>query len=591
MGLGLKRLKQGSGDCAVIFIHGVLSNGEKCWTHENGTYWPDLLVQDDALGDPSIFAYTYETGIFSADYNLDDVVADFRERIRNAGIEAGPRIVFVCHSMGGVVARRYLVRRQLDKDAFRAQTTFGLFLLASPSLGSEWANWLQPIAECLGHSQADAMRFSEQNSWLSALDNDFRALLHLKGNELHGRELIEDKFIVGRFFFAPKVVARISASHYFAHALKIAGSDHSSITKPEDTDALQHKALREFVKDLPKPQLDPARMAQTANDALNVLITNAKEPVIRETVGRFRGAFENANAQIMLLKQYKGLHDSLHKLQLTTETIEDVLDRSKANKAAAGTLGKYAVVLSGIAREAQKQIAGLPNSRFEQAWIKKLETYVVYMQRAAKPAATQGDIDQLANIGLSELLNQASRINQALTNCMASLRLDPLSESMRGIAEKLRPIANPQDRALQQLDAGSQAVDAMNRHLALLVSEHYEWQWFSNELDHAKLSSKHQPWVKMASWEEFKDRFTKLCDQDLNESWANELKQLMEEWIELTPSAEPNEAEKIAGENAFDAFYQDCLERFVHVDTELRDLSVQIASVAGSLNTVLTIIA
>ena len=79
MVLGLKRLKEGSGDCAVIFIHGILSDGDKCWTHDNGTYWPNLLVQSDSAGGAlSVFVYTYESDIFSADYDLDDVVADLR---------------------------------------------------------------------------------------------------------------------------------------------------------------------------------------------------------------------------------------------------------------------------------------------------------------------------------------------------------------------------------------------------------------------------------------------------------------------------------------------------------------------------------
>jgi pimeloyl-ACP methyl ester carboxylesterase len=588
MGLGLKRLKQGSGDCAVIFIHGVLSDGDKGWTHDNGTYWPDLLVQDDSLGDPSIFVYTYETGLFSADYDLDDIVADLRERMRKPGIEDKPIIVFVCHSMGGIVARRYLVRRQLDNDASRA-TTFGLFLVASPSLGSEWADWLQPIAEFLGHSQADALRFSKNNRWLDALDRDFRDLKESGSIKLHGRELIEDKFIVlHRAIFAPKIVARISGAMYFGKPLKIAGTDHVSIAKPENADALQQQALRDFIISLLKP--DPAKLVQTANEALNVLIAHANEPAIRETVGRFRGDFENASTQIMLLKKYKGLHDTLHKVQLMLDTIEDALNRSKANKAVAGTLGRHAVVLNGIAREARKQIPGLPNPRFEEAWIKKLETYASYMQRAARPSATQADIDQLANVGLRDLLNQSSRINQALTSHMASLRLEPLSQSMRAIAGKLRPVAKSGDKAFQQLDNGSEAVERLHRNLELLVSEHYEWQWFSNELDQAESSSKHRPQARMSSWPEFKERFTRLCGQNSNEAWANELKDLMAEWIEVTSSAELSDAEKIASENAFDAFYQACLERFVQVDTDLKDLSVQIASVAGNLNTVLTVI-
>jgi len=245
MDLGLKCVKEGSGDGAVVFIHGILSDGERCWKHPNGSYWPDLLAKADPRGILRIFVYTYESNIFSADYNLLDVVDDLRQRLRDAALENLPRIVFVCHSMGGIVARRYLVRRQLDSTG---STTFGLFLVASPSLGSEWANWLRPIAESFQHSQADALRFSKNNSWLDTLDRDFRDLKESGRLALHGRELIEDKFIVlNRFFLLPKVVERISGARYFGEALKIAGSDHSTIAKPKDDDALQHKALVEFI--------------------------------------------------------------------------------------------------------------------------------------------------------------------------------------------------------------------------------------------------------------------------------------------------------------------------------------------------------
>jgi pimeloyl-ACP methyl ester carboxylesterase len=248
MDLGLKRVKDGSGDCAVIFIHGILSDGETCWKNENGAYWPELLASSDLSAVLSIFVYTYESDIFSADYNLDDVVDDLRQRFRDAAITNFPRIVFVCHSMGGLVARRYLVRRQHDVVADKGNTIFGLLLVASPSLGADWANWLAPIAQFFHHSQADALRFAKNNRWLDTLDRDFRDLKESGKIELYGRELIEDKFVVlAPAFFAPKVVERISGVRYFGEALKIAGSDHFSIAKPKDASALQNSALRELI--------------------------------------------------------------------------------------------------------------------------------------------------------------------------------------------------------------------------------------------------------------------------------------------------------------------------------------------------------
>ncbi|KVX57639.1 hypothetical protein WT33_22595 [Burkholderia stagnalis] len=152
-------------------------------------------------------------------------------------------IVFVCHSMGGLVVRRMLVQ-QINKLAGKQ---LGLVLVASPSMGSTYANWITPIARFFGHTQADVLRMGEDNQWLMSLDDDFLDLLDK--HDISGRELYEDISIFrsGLLSLGP-IVSPLSARRYFRDSLKIPGTDHFTIAKPENSKALQHRVLIEFIR-------------------------------------------------------------------------------------------------------------------------------------------------------------------------------------------------------------------------------------------------------------------------------------------------------------------------------------------------------
>lgn len=91
-----------------------------------------------------------------------------KEHTRLDGLFESKWIIFVCHSMGGIVVRRFLVER--DTDLIDRDIGIGLFLVASPSLGASYANLLNMFAKLLGNSQADALRFAQNNAWLNDLD-------------------------------------------------------------------------------------------------------------------------------------------------------------------------------------------------------------------------------------------------------------------------------------------------------------------------------------------------------------------------------------------------------------------------------------
>ena len=249
-------IRRPTGSLTTVFLHGILSDGDLCWRHANGTYWPDLLKHETRLSSIGIYVFEYKTGFFSGTYRLGDVVDALRDQMRLDEVQNSKQIVFVCHSMGGIIARRFLVQHQFDLT--EAKKEIGLFLIASPALGSHYANWLSPIARVFHHTQADALRFSQDNAWLMDLDRDFLALKEKGRIHLRGKELVEDQFIVFHRFMRRQIVEPIAGERYFYEALKVPNSDHFSIAKIPSADAIQHRLLVEFIADFSVPSTPKA---------------------------------------------------------------------------------------------------------------------------------------------------------------------------------------------------------------------------------------------------------------------------------------------------------------------------------------------
>ncbi|TCA34337.1 alpha/beta fold hydrolase [Rhizobium leguminosarum bv. viciae] len=186
-------IRKPSGSATVIFVHGILSSGETCWRNENGAFWPELLRDEPELAAIGIYVFTYQTGIFSGSYRLSDIVDTLREHMQLDDVSESDRLIFVCHSMGGIVVRKFIVEQAVDLISSKKDVE--LFLIASPSLGSAYADWLSPIAKMFGHAQADVLRFVRNNDWLKDLDKEFTNLKEDQKLKIRGRELVEDKFI------------------------------------------------------------------------------------------------------------------------------------------------------------------------------------------------------------------------------------------------------------------------------------------------------------------------------------------------------------------------------------------------------------
>ena len=245
--MNLEWINKESKENVVVWVHGFLSSGTTCWQSEK-SYWPKIVSDDFKSHEFSNIVFTYQTDVFSSNYSLGDVVDSLKELIGLKGILKYKNIIFVCHSMGGIIARKYLLERAVD--LINNNNKIGLFLIASPSLGSNYADFFNPIAKLFKHSQAESLRFVDNNPWLAELSKNFRNLKEEKNLQISGKELVEDKFIVfHKLFFFKQIVPPLSGAQYFGNPIKIPKSDHFTIAKPNSKEDFQNQLLIKFLQD------------------------------------------------------------------------------------------------------------------------------------------------------------------------------------------------------------------------------------------------------------------------------------------------------------------------------------------------------
>ena len=100
-------IRGGRTSCAVIFVHGILSSSERCW-YSGDVYWPRLLCDEPSVADVGIYVFSYRADLFSADYRLGDAVEALNAYLELDGLLNYRELIFVCHSMGGIVLKKVL---------------------------------------------------------------------------------------------------------------------------------------------------------------------------------------------------------------------------------------------------------------------------------------------------------------------------------------------------------------------------------------------------------------------------------------------------------------------------------------------------
>lgn len=219
----------GNGKTLLLFVHGLGGRGETSWGR-----LPEFLMDDPKIREMfSIGFYNFPTSLFRYSPftkvpKIQELAEGLRTRIKHEQFE---RVDLVCHSLGGLIARRYIIEEIKADRPLRVQH---LALFAVPNNGaglasvgkfvSRWHNQIKQLCR-----NADIIEFLNED-WAT----------------LSVQDKIKTKFIIGS---QDSVVDRLSVAGYWGNpdVETIVDRGHVDIVKPERSGDLSVRILRQFL--------------------------------------------------------------------------------------------------------------------------------------------------------------------------------------------------------------------------------------------------------------------------------------------------------------------------------------------------------
>lgn len=246
----------------VVFIHGLGGDAFGTWRHGEGedTSWPHWLAEDfpdigvwslEHAADPSkplgFLSRLLGKGGRDAGQgmSLPDRAGQILDLMRLDKHFRGERpIVFVCHSLGGLLAKQML--RQAHDNAGNTDAesinrrTAGVLFLATPHNGAGLATLADKFAAICGPTASLKA--------LEAHDPHLRNLYNWYRNHAPRLGIETETYYEGHDVFGLRIVDETSSQPGVGPDAVMLDEDHLSIAKPREPDAQVCRALEEMLR-------------------------------------------------------------------------------------------------------------------------------------------------------------------------------------------------------------------------------------------------------------------------------------------------------------------------------------------------------
>jgi pimeloyl-ACP methyl ester carboxylesterase len=230
-------IRNNGSDRVIIFVHGLLGDSVSTWTNGK-SYWPRMIANDHDFDGVDVFVYQYPTSI-DADLTPDQVADDMSAALKANGVSDRKQLIFLSHSMGGIVTRAYLLK-------YREIATKTVFLqfYSTPTEGASVATIADLALQAgnVSHAQIEKLKNNIEKDYLGDQKRAWQAARF---------ELTIPSYCAYEEYdtYGFKVVSYESATALCNSATNSVEADHIGIVKPLDTTSQSYAIFKANFKD------------------------------------------------------------------------------------------------------------------------------------------------------------------------------------------------------------------------------------------------------------------------------------------------------------------------------------------------------
>lgn len=219
-------LKQPNHKRVIVFVNGIFGDAISTWQNSDGNYWPQMLANDPDFKDVDIYVHSFDSPKIKTAQDIDELAGRMNDVLIADGVlQSHDQIVFICHSMGGLVTRAFLLKlRPLPSKVPM------IYFFATPTTGAN----VTEIARHLSNNEQlrDMLPLKEdgyvgdlQNAWL-ATSTDPRLNYPATIASFCAYEKLDT--------YGVRIVERQSATNLCNRETRGIVANHIDIVKPSD---------------------------------------------------------------------------------------------------------------------------------------------------------------------------------------------------------------------------------------------------------------------------------------------------------------------------------------------------------------------